>query len=57
MRFFEQKPLSSHMAANNFPGREREGDNQIASLDAISEPLGDVFSSFYLGCLENKIFV
>jgi hypothetical protein len=33
------------MAANGFPGGEREGGDQIASLDAFSEPLGDVFLS------------
>ena len=43
------------MAANGFPGGEREGGNQNASLDAIPEPLGDDFSCFCLGCLENKI--
>ena len=40
------------MAANGFPAGEREGGNQNAALDAIPEPLGDVFLGFTCLCMK-----
>ena len=40
------------MAANGFPVGEREGGNQNAALDAIPEPLGDVFLGFTCLCMK-----
>ena len=43
------------MAANGFPGGEREGANQNASLDAIPEPLGDALMFFLFKLVKNPI--